>query len=372
VALQPAGTLHHFAPAPVSDLFRIEMLPAREGDCLLVAYGDTDHPRRILIDGGRTATYAAIKQRFARLPEEERTFELLIITHVDRDHIEGVLEMLTDRDVPVRFNDIWFNGYDHLLGSELETFGAVQGERLTTALLAQGLPWNQAFRRKAVELRADSPLVSLQGELTLTLLSPDRPKLAALAPQWEEECRKEGLLPGIPAERPSPPPGLERMGGIDIDTLAELSFEADRTLSNGTSIAVLVEYQGRRVLLAADAHPDRLIASVRSLAAVEGRRLVLDAFKLPHHGSQRNISRELVEAVSCPRYLISTNGSYFKHPDEVAVARVIKYGGERPELIFNYRSSETLAWDNPRWQHRHGYQTSYPSPAEDGIVAIEL
>jgi beta-lactamase superfamily II metal-dependent hydrolase len=353
----------------VSDLFRIEMLPAREGDCLTVAYGRPDERRRILVDGGRTATYAAIKERFADLPDEERTFELLIVTHVDRDHIEGVLEMLTDPEAPIRFKDVWFNGYDHLRNPQVETLGAVQGERLTTALLGQQLPWNEAFGRRSVELGANDTQVSLEGGLALTLLSPDRAKLAALLPKWEEECRKAGLLPGIAAERP-PPAGLERMGGLDIETLAEEPFEADRTVPNGTSIAVLAEYQGRRALLAADAHPDRLVESL--LARTEGCPAPLDAFKLPHHGSKRNVSRELLESVSCPRYLISTNGSYSKHPDPAAVARVIKYGGDQPKLIFNYRSNETLIWDNPRWQDRQGYRTSYPSEADDGVVVIDL
>ena len=49
-------------------VFRIDMLPAREGDCLWIEYGDTARPRRILVDGGRQSTHAALKQRFSALP----------------------------------------------------------------------------------------------------------------------------------------------------------------------------------------------------------------------------------------------------------------------------------------------------------------
>ena len=66
-----------------------------------------------------------------------------------------------------------------------------------------------------------------------------------------------------------------------------------------------------------------------------------------------------------------TNSDLIFH-DVVAVARTIKYGGDRPQLVFNYRSRETLIWDNPRWQERHGYGTSYPSPADDGLLAVAL
>jgi glyoxylase-like metal-dependent hydrolase (beta-lactamase superfamily II) len=77
-------------------MFDVEMLPAREGDCLWLRYGDSKNIKQILIDGGRAATAKALKKRFAALPPKERVFELLIITHVDRDHIEGVLKIIED------------------------------------------------------------------------------------------------------------------------------------------------------------------------------------------------------------------------------------------------------------------------------------
>src|SRR6267378_495413 len=107
------------------------MLPAREGDCLWIRYGEADKPRQILIDGGRAATGKELKARIANLPANQVTFELLIVTHVDRDHIEGVLGLLEDPKLSLRFRDIWFNGYDHLMNVSLETFGALQGERLS-------------------------------------------------------------------------------------------------------------------------------------------------------------------------------------------------------------------------------------------------
>jgi glyoxylase-like metal-dependent hydrolase (beta-lactamase superfamily II) len=76
--------------------FRIDMQPAREGDCLWVEYGDPARPRRILIDGGRRSAYTELKKRFADLPRGQREFELLILSHMDADHIEGLLELATE------------------------------------------------------------------------------------------------------------------------------------------------------------------------------------------------------------------------------------------------------------------------------------
>jgi hypothetical protein len=75
--------------------------------------------------------------------------------------------------------------------------------------------------------------------------------------------------------------------------------------------------------------------------------LQIDAMKVSHHGSSRNISREVLDLVSCPPYLLSTNGSIHHHPDTTAMARLIKFGEPEKEFVFNYRSDETAIWDNP-------------------------
>ena len=61
-------------------MFRIEMFPAREGDCLILTYGEPGALKRILIDGGRSATYADLRTHLVGLPQIE-LFESDIIRH---------------------------------------------------------------------------------------------------------------------------------------------------------------------------------------------------------------------------------------------------------------------------------------------------
>jgi hypothetical protein len=61
-------------------IFRIEMMPAREGDCLLVTYGNERETRRILIDGGRSATWQDVRARLQAVAQDPNELELLIIT----------------------------------------------------------------------------------------------------------------------------------------------------------------------------------------------------------------------------------------------------------------------------------------------------
>lgn len=347
------------------------MLPAREGDCLWIRYGEARKPYQVLIDGGRSATGKVLSSRFTDLPRDRRTFEVLIITHIDRDHIEGILRLLEDHKLGVTFKDIWFNGYDHLRNAQLETFGAVQGERLSTALINRKLPWNRLWKGKAVCLGTNGlKQVGLAGGMQLTVLSPDREKLEKLIPVWKKECRDAGLIPGARPSRASRP-DLEQFGSIDIEQLAASPFKTDRAEPNGSSIAVLAEYRGKRVLLLGDAHCDRIIKSVRVLNK-GSRRLKVDALKIAHHGSEGNLSAEVLKLLNCPRYLISTNGSYFKHPSPAALARVVRFGGGKFTLYFNYRTPQTEVWDNPTWQKKYGFKTVYPDTRRNGSLTIAL
>lgn len=353
-------------------MLTIEMLPASEGDCLWIEYGSRNRVRRILIDGGVQGTYqGALRRKIMALPASERRFELLIVTHVDLDHIGGALALMQDATLDVSFGDVWFNGFKHLPGP-IER-GPNQGELLSERIEARKLPWNAAFRGGAVVIPgATLPVRKLPGGLRLTVLSPTPERLAKLRPVWEDVQRKAGLLPGGEAgpeereEAPRAAPAALSGPGQDLKALAAQAFEPDRTEANGSSIAVLLEHAGKSCLLGGDAHPDVLKESIRKLIGRK-RRLRVDAVKLPHHGSRRNVSDDLSKLLDCRDFLISTSGNRFHHPDAEAMARVI-LGGRSRVLHFNYRSQETETWNDPELIKKHGYEVRYPDEGAAGLV----
>ena len=353
----------------MAGIFHIHMLPARQGDCLWIEYGDALNPNRILIDGGTPGTYPIIHQRLQILPQNERRFEQLIVTHVDSDHIGGVLDLLIQDDGEATFGDIWFNAWKHLPSSGLEPLGPPQGEELSTFLENIPQTWNKYFKHKRACFSTTGPLPTsdLPGGMRLTLLSPGFTELKRLRPYWADECKKAGLIPGQPATSSHPaPPGFEPMGPVNINQLAQEAYKSDESPANGSSIAILAEFGGKRILLAGDAYADVLLKSIKRLVPTDDR-LHLDAFKLPHHGSKYNLSRELLEKLDCKRYLFSTDGTQFRHPDRQTVARVIKFGGPHPELLFNYRSEFNKLWDNKHWMEQYGYSVHFPDEGQEGL-----
>ena len=368
--------------------FRIELLPARHGDCLWIEYGDPVRPCRILIDGGPAFAYPALRRRIERLPTNDRRIDLLVVTHIDADHIEGVIRLLRDTALGLSIGDVWYNAWRQLVPkqkglapAELD-YGALQGEYLSALIQARRLPWNAAFDGGAV-LAASSgepPALVLPGGARATVLSPTEAELAALRDAWESELEEAGLEPDSPeeamqrlarAKRLAPPPsfGLELP---DVDELAREPFNCDRAVANGSSIALLLEYAGRSALLLGDAHPDVVETTIARLPATAAvPRLAVDVVKVPHHGSRNNVSRSLLQRLQSDRFLISSDGSYFNHPDPEAIARLIKAGAASPTLLFNYRSRRTAPWEDPRLQARHGYRTVFPQTAGEG-VAVDL
>jgi beta-lactamase superfamily II metal-dependent hydrolase len=352
-------------------MLKLEMLAAGHGDCLWLEYGDPAHPRRVLIDGGPKSTYArALRPKLGALSADQLPFELMVVTHIDADHIAGSLELLSDAAANFHPREVWFNGFRHLPDEAPKTLGPIQGELLTGRILASKTRWNGAFDEAAVVVPAAGPLprVELEGGLVLTLLSPTPDRLAALKPQWEDAVRKAGLDPERPAELLTAKEGFQLLSGgpPDVDALAQSPFSEDSAAPNGSSIALLAEFEGRRLLLAADAHPGVLKASLDRLAA--GGKTRLDACKLSHHGSKANTSPALLRALDCPVYLFSTNGAYFKHPDREAVARVIKLGGAKPSLHFNYRTDYNSCWDSQPLREEYGYSTVFPAAGEEGLT----
>jgi beta-lactamase superfamily II metal-dependent hydrolase len=347
--------------------FDITMLPAGHGDALWIEYGDGDRDiHRFLIDCGTQQTAKELLRRVAGLPERDRFLELFILSHIDSDHIGGALPFFKAIRDGLRIGDVWFNGWRHLSGQ----LGARQGEMFSTAIQDFELPWNAWLDGEPVVVRDGSlPTCVLPGGMQLTLLSPTPAELRKLAPVWSRELKRYGLTPGARVDYGRFLKGKPSTSE-DVDALADTPFGGDNGAPNGTSIGVLAEYQGASALLTADAHAPVVIGSIRTLLQARGQeRLKIDAFKVSHHASQNNVSAELVSLLDCPRFLVSTNGDHFCHPDRQAIARIIKYGnsnGRNPELHFNYRSQYNELWARQDLQEKYGFATGYPDTPQLG------
>lgn len=349
--------------------FNINFLPARYGDCIWIEYGTNSNTHRILIDGGTSGTKSDIKKLIEALPEEERLFELLIVTHVDRDHIEGILALLEEDELAFTVSDFWFNGWQHLKDSEEEKLGPGQGERLTSAILKHKIAWNKEFNGNAVVIPSSGelPVVQLPGGMKITILSPLLENLVAMRSVWEKDVKNAGLVPGwggspVIIEEESE----ESLGALpDVNALNDEDFHEDTAEANGSSIAFLGTYKGKTVFFGGDSFPSVVLDSLNKLF---DDKVPLELVKLSHHASAHNTSPDLIEKFDNNKYLVSTNGSNYHHPAAVTIARIIKRGGSNVELYFNYKSEDNKVWNSSTLKTKHKYKAIYPKDGETGMT----
>lgn len=311
-------------------LFTLEALNAAEGDCLLLLYGTAERPRLILLDGGPRQTcdavllprLRALAAAFPGVRTAPLPVELAVVTHVDSDHIAGVVALTgrlraardAGRAPPVAIKELWHNSFDEALGARavIEALAHVdalppaedgvvasiaEGRKLAADAEALGIAVNVEFA--GLVLRADDGGVEVPcGDgLTLTVLAPAAAQLEAFRKDWQAA-----------------------LAGTAGSVAAAGAPDASR--SNLSSIVLLAESGARRMLLTGDARGEHILAGLEAAGKLSpGGTLHVDLFKLPHHGSCRNNSEELFARVTADTYVISADGKH-GNPDRETLERL--------------------------------------------------
>lgn len=363
-------------------MLKIDMLPAGEGDAILLEYGEPGKTHVVMVDTGQYYATDELVPKINELTLAEKSIELMVVTHIDCDHLDGAVNMLMVDDAKLKIEEIWFNAYFHHADIPPDLMGAEHAEILSALIDKRKIPWNKTLGGNPVAIKNSDELrtKTLKGGLKLTLLSPTTKTLTNLVDEWEKEVKKHGLVPGsreqaleLMKDKPQyKPPDLMGDDGPDIDKLVDKNFKQHDTPANDASIAFLAEYDGRSCLFTGDANPKVLKESISTLLKDRGEKyLELDLMKVSHHGSQGNTSPVLLEMIQCKRFLLSTNGNRHHHPHPETIARIINTNGPDVQLYFNYKSDETEVWDNEGLRMLHSYCTHYPEKKNEGIT-LEL
>src|SRR6185295_18085337 len=94
---------------------------------------------------------------------------------------------------------------------------------------------------------------------------------------------------------------------------ASLAAFTDTSVPNLSSLVVLAEVGGKRILLTGDARGDKVIAGLElaGLLKKDGKsKIHVDVFKCPHHGSRRNNDPISFRRITADHYVFSGNGEH--------------------------------------------------------------
>lgn len=294
---------------------RIEFLQAGTGDCLWISHNKMN----IVIDGGKSTT--AIKARYAQMPQDEN-IDLLVVTHIDSDHIAGIvslLELMKEQDATQRLKQVWFNFPKKALSGE---YSVTEGNELSSSLcMIEGLDW----------INNTSELIGQRidvGDIKLHVLAPDHDVADEYNPQAPDEL------------------GVENADWkVNLQTLIDNVDDdnQDEGGPNSQSIVILLEHEGKKVLLPGDCTPQELFDALHNYNSRNGTPLKLDLMKLPHHGSTRNFTKSIADEIVCSNFVILTKvNKKYLFPNKETIAKLISYRSQKDETVnvyFNYQDA---------------------------------
>lgn len=293
--------------------------------------------------------------------------DLLVVTHIDQDHIGGVLALCDDEEVPDEIvKQFWFNSGE-LIAAYLDTpvderrevtFQTI-GE--STRSLKQGITL-ETFLKQSGRWH-DQPVMQGQsyemGGAKIWVVAPSEEKLKELNEDWQVEVGTSTR-------------GVSNDYDESLEELAQRREREDRSVPNGSSIAFLFEYQSRRVLLLGDAHSSDVIEGLARLGYDAAHRLEVDAVKLSHHGSKASNLSALWDVVSTRQYLISTDGSRYGLPNKEALARIILHPqrDKDQELVFYFNHDNEVLRSvlNEEECRTYRLRTEFPGEGQRGIT----
>ncbi len=340
----------------------IKSFEAGKGDAFLVSFGKVEETQKhIIIDMGFGTTYSStddnkftIKNELTKL--KRKIIDLLVVTHIDADHINGALKFIKENGEfhrIIQVNEVWHNSYRHLQFSKEkkdnisteeiamlhsiiqqnrpkdENTGYVdissyeQGSSLARYLYEYKYNWNTQFNNKTILV--ENNIVSKNiGDINIILLSPNEDKLNDLAEDWLDELEDKKYNFTISdesifddafeffnmykKEQNSSYSPISVSDDLDFEMLAQIESK-DGSFTNGSSIAFIIEYDKKKLLFLGDAHENIIYEKLNKLKD-NGYELKFDLVKLPHHGSNENISNRLLALIESKRFLISTDGIY--------------------------------------------------------------
>ena len=174
----------------------LKVLPAYDGDSLLISFGDETNKKHILVDGGRTQTsFRKLKEEIKLIEKRNECIDLLIITHIDRDHIAGILSIFKDPNINKNIiKKVWFNSGNNIAKKFAGSVDDSRNVKIYTDLeveisIKQGISLESELEKLNCW---DGEIISSGHKLImygakLTVLGPHDLELKKLHERWEIE-----------------------------------------------------------------------------------------------------------------------------------------------------------------------------------------
>ncbi len=354
------------------------------GDCNVIRIVNGDEQYVIMIDCGRYTK--PLKEYLENTLNNH--IDLLIATHIDSDHIQGITTMINEHD-GLSINEIWYNSYKRAEGVELFDFNdqqkailkyiqrelpvefdaikyreisASQGKTLARAILEKD-NFRRAWKKEYITNQtADYNIPGGFGKIVF--LAPTQDSLNVVNEKFKDAFDKffmqtwqDGMKNGEEIQEllirfvdayknkyQSKYISAQTPVNIDAEYVRMLAREenADKSDTNYSSIAFILECGDHKVAFLGDAFASTIINSIENKYGKLSCPLKCDAIKVSHHGSDGNNSKTLYEQIISHLYFIP-GGKGEQYPTLGTIGRIADshYDGYHKQFVFSHRCDST-------------------------------
>ena len=297
-------------PPPVR-AFELEFRPVGEnsasGDAILVSWLDSFGYRTVVIvDGG----YKTNGEELVELVNERfgtNTVDLVISTHPDADHANGLLPVLENLDVgEVLMHKPW----EHLGGLDLYAgrFAATTLEARVKRSLDTAKVLAEAAYERNIPVNEPFTGVTRLGGI-VHILGPTREYYDALLPDFRCMTSLAATATGSVAQivQKATAVGTRLRESLSIETLTDAG---STSAENNSSAIVQFTLNGQRFVLTGDAGIPALHQAADHLDALGHGPDSLQLIQVPHHGSNENVGPEVLDRLLGGRIGIDVAARY--------------------------------------------------------------
>jgi len=338
-----------------------------QGDCLLLQ-GKSKHV--VLCDGGmRRSMSDVVRTELANLG---RPIDLVYVSHVDNDHISGVLQLLEDvaqwrafdhltkkgekvkkpkfprppeikgilhnafRDVVSANNkaltNVLVNSAPALYATGIPELVSAADDMLNIALgIPEAIKVSRLCKDDALDIPINKPPGVAKaskllfagrpgdqftlGSMKFTLIGPTEDELKALRTGWNNWLKAnpddvKAIRAKLKAQIDAFSNGTFSGSPFDLRDWNGVPDHKGVSAPNVASLMFLVEEDGKTLLLTGDGQQDFILQGLRRTGHLNGTGLHLDVLKVQHHGSENNLDKEFAKQVSADHYVFCGNGSH--------------------------------------------------------------
>lgn len=349
---------------------KLHIFQSDKGDCLLLSSTGGKH---MLIDGGMSSSMKEyVRDELPKLVGNEGEIEFAYISHIDQDHISGVLALLQDMlewrvhdfhkkkgntsvkkpDVPrpPKIKNLLHNAFHDQIGKnsgdlqdqlavssraylgtsvpKLQDYGAntqelalsveeaIKVSSLTSAKLLD-IPINQvsgSAKGKLIFIRKEKIRLKL-GNAKITVVGPTADEIEQLRQGWNNWLRENKEK--VKTLREKQKDQIERFAEgttshnpFDLSDWNGIEDYKGVTTPNIASLMLMVEEEGKTILLTGDSQQDIILKGLKLTGYLDDGYLHLNILKVQHHGSENNTDEDFCKTVSADHYIFCGNGEH--------------------------------------------------------------